>query len=154
AQEARPYAFVVLCAVVASLLLIRFVERPDWRVGLAYALAVALLGAFHLIGLLLLVAHAVVARRRLVAWAAWAGCGVLPVLPLVWFGARQTGQVAWIPPARLHTVLAAPQDLFVSGTVAGVLIALALLAFSRRWPVALLVSWSVVPLAALAVVAQ
>jgi mannosyltransferase len=154
AQEARPYAFVVLCAVVASLLLIRFVDRPSVPVGLAYALTVALLGAFHLVGLLLLLAHAVVARRRLAAWAVWAGTGVVPVLPLVWLGARQTGQVAWIPPARLHTVLAAPQDLFVSGTVAGALIALALLAFSRRWPVVLLVSWSVVPLAALAVAAQ
>ena len=154
AQEARPYAFVVLCAVVASLLLIRLLARPAVPVGLAYALTVALLGAFHLVGLLLLLAHAVVARRRLVAWALWAGCGVLPVLPLVWFGARQSGQVTWIPPARLHTILAAPQDLFVSGTVAGALIALALLAFSRRWPVLALVSWAVVPLAALAVVAQ
>jgi mannosyltransferase len=38
--------------------------------------------------------------------------------------------------------------------VAGALIALALLAFSRRWPVLALVSWAVVPLVALAVVAQ
>jgi mannosyltransferase len=154
AQEARPYAFVVLCAMVASLLLIRFMARPAVLIGLAYALTVALLGAFHLVGLLLLGAHAVVARRRLAAWAVWAGCGVLPVLPLVWFGTQQSGQVAWIPPARLHTVLAAPQDLFVSGAVAGALIALALLAFSRRWPVLALVSWAVVPLVTLAVVAQ
>jgi mannosyltransferase len=154
AQEARPYAFVVFFAVLATLLLIRLVERPGVRTGLPYALTVALVGGFHLIGLLLLLAHAVVARQRLAAWALWAGLGVLPVLPLAWYGYRQSGQVSWIPPAHLHTVLAAPRDLFVDGAVAGAVIALALLSFARRWRVLLLVSWALVPLVTLAVVAQ
>jgi mannosyltransferase len=154
AQEARPYAFVVLFAILATLLLIPLIERPGVRTGLPYALAVALTGAFHLVGLLLLLAHAVVARRRPVPWLVWAGAGVLPVLPLIWFGYRQSGQVSWIPPAHLHAILAAPRDLFVDGTAAGAVIALAVLSFARRWRVLLLVSWALVPLAALAAIAQ
>src|SRR5438477_5595065 len=128
AQEARPYAFVVLLAVLATLLLVRFVERPGVRTGLPYALTVALLGAFHLVGLLLLGAHAVAARGRFAAWAVWAGCGAAPVLSLFWLGYRQSRQVSWIPPAHLHVILAAPGDIFVSGEVAGALVLLGLLA--------------------------
>jgi mannosyltransferase len=154
AQEARPYAFVVLFAILATLLLLRFLDRPGAGTGAGYAASVALLGAFHLIGLLLLLAHAVAARHRLRAWAVWTGIGVLPLLPLVWYGFRQSGQVAWIPPAHLHVVLAAPTDLFVSGEVAGALAVLGLLALSPRREVVALACWGLVPLAALAVIGQ
>ena len=154
AQEARPYAFVVLLAVLATLLLVRFVERPGVRTGLPYALTVALLGAFHLVGLLLLCAHAVAARGRFAAWTVWAGCGAAPVLPLFWLGYRQSRQVSWIPPAHLHVILAAPGDIFVSGEVAGALVLLGLLALSRRWRVLLLAGWALVPLASLALIGQ
>ena len=79
AQEARPYAFVVLLAVLATLLLIRLRQGGGTAVALGYALCVALIGLLHLIGLLLLPAHAVVARRRLATWAVWAGTGLLPL---------------------------------------------------------------------------
>jgi mannosyltransferase len=154
AQEARPYAFVVLLAVLATLLLIRYLDRPAPGTGLGYALTIALLGAFHLVGLLLLLGHAVAARRRLAAWAAWAGCGVLPVLPLAWLGARQSHQIGWIPPAHLHTVLGAPDAIFTSGEVGGALVVLSVLAFSRQPRVVLLASWALVPLAALTLVGQ
>jgi mannosyltransferase len=154
AQEARPYSFAILLAVVATLLLTWLVERPGAAVGLAYALSVALLAAFHIIGLLLLLAHALVARRRLAAWLVWAGCGVVPVLPLMWLGYRQRGQVSWIPPATLHVVLGAPDVVFVSATVGGAVVALALLAFARRPNAVLLVSWALVPAVALALLGQ
>jgi mannosyltransferase len=154
AQEARPYAFVVLLAVLATLLLVRYLDRPGVRTGLPYAVSIALLGAFHLVGLLLLAAHAVAARRRFPGWAAWAGCGVVPVLPLLWLGYRQSHQVSWIPPAHLHVILAAPGDIFVSGEVAGALVVVGLLALSRRWPVPLLAGWALVPLALLALIGQ
>jgi mannosyltransferase len=164
AQEARPYAFVVFFAVLASLLLLRFLERPGFRTGLPYALAVLLIGAFHLVGLLLLLAHAVVAwvgRRgdesaqwHFPRWAVWAGCGVLPALPLVWYGARQSHQISWIPPAHLHTILAAPDAIFVGAGVGGALIVLAVLSFSRRSNRLLLASWALVPAIALAVIGQ
>ncbi|MGY3516899.1 glycosyltransferase family 39 protein [Micromonospora sp. PTRAS2] len=58
AQEARPYAFVALFAVLATLLLVRALERPGWRRWAGYAAAVAALGLAHLVALTLLAAHA------------------------------------------------------------------------------------------------
>jgi mannosyltransferase len=174
AQEARPYAFVILFAVLVTLLLTRLLERPGAGTGAWYALAVALLAAFHMIGLLLLLAHAVAARRRLAGWATWAGIGLLPVSPLLWLGYRQRGQVSWIPPMGPHVLLAAPDIIFESAGVGGALIALGLLALPRR-PVppdsghvlansvaarppapgtALLAAWGLVPVAALAVLGR
>jgi mannosyltransferase len=154
AQEARPYAFAILFAVLCTLLLVRYLDRPGTATGLGYAVCVALLGAAHVIALLLLLAHAVVARQRLARWAAWIGLGVLPVLPLLWLGYRQSGQVSWIPPAHLHIVLSSPDLVFGSPDVAGALIALSLLAFSIRRGPLLLASWALVPLAALALIGQ
>jgi mannosyltransferase len=150
AQEARPYAFTILFAVLATLLLLRLLDRPGPGTGLAYALAVALLGASHLLALLLLAAHAVAARRRVATWAAWAGVGLLPLLPLVWLGFRQRGQVGWIPPPTVETVLGIPEIVFVSSAAGGVLIGLGLLAFSRRGSALLLAAWGLLPPAGLA----
>ncbi|MFC8847502.1 MULTISPECIES: glycosyltransferase family 39 protein [unclassified Micromonospora] len=58
AQEARPYAFVALFAVLATLLLVRALDRPGWRRWAGYAAAVAALGLAHLVALTLLAAHA------------------------------------------------------------------------------------------------
>ncbi len=154
AQEARPYAFAILFAVLSTLLLVRFLDRPGVGTGVGYAVAVALLGAFHVLGLLLLLAHAVAARHRLAAWAIWAGVGVLPVLPLIWFGYRQSGQVSWIPPAHAHALLSAPDLIFGSSEVAGALVALSLLAFGRGRVAVLLGAWAVLPLVALGLVGQ
>ncbi|HKT01245.1 MAG TPA: glycosyltransferase family 39 protein [Rugosimonospora sp.] len=153
-QEARPYAFAVLFAVVATLLLVRYVDRPGFATGVPYALAIALLGAFHVLGLLLLVAHAVAVRHRLLRWAVWAGAGLVPLLPLFWLGYLQRGQVAWIPPAHLHVILGAPDVVFVSADVAGAMVALGLLGFARRPNAVLLASWALVPFAVLALVGQ
>ncbi|MEU1684249.1 glycosyltransferase family 39 protein [Micromonospora sp. NPDC005707] len=59
-QEARPYAPATLFAVLATLLLVGALRRPDWRRWAGYAVAVAALGLFHLIALTLLAAHALV----------------------------------------------------------------------------------------------
>ncbi|MFF3851499.1 glycosyltransferase family 39 protein [Micromonospora sp. NPDC002575] len=58
AQEARPYAFVALFAVLATLLLVWALERPGRRRWAGYAVAVAALGLAHLVALTLLAAHA------------------------------------------------------------------------------------------------
>ncbi len=172
AQEARPYAFAILFAIAASLLLVRFLERPTTGTGLGYAACIALLAVFHIMGLLLLLAHAVVvwkpagpdsggARRRLARWAGWAGAGVLPALPLAWLGYQQRSQIAWIPPASLHVVLNSSDVLFVSGTAGGAIVVLGLLGMTRRSrsgsgarDVLLLATWALVPLAVLAVAGQ
>src|SRR6266511_791295 len=82
AQEARPYAFAILFAVLASLALVWLLDRPGWPRAALYAVAVAGLGAFHLISVLLLVALGLLAVSRqppAVLAAAWA---VAPILAL------------------------------------------------------------------------
>nr|WP_179805923.1 glycosyltransferase family 39 protein [Micromonospora purpureochromogenes] len=68
AQEARPYAIASLLAVLATLLLVRALDEPNWARWAGYTAAVAGLGLAHLLALTLLAAHAVVV---LVAW--WRG---------------------------------------------------------------------------------
>jgi mannosyltransferase len=60
-QEARPYAFAVCLSALATLALLRAVERPGWRRWAAYALAIAAAGASSLVTLSLLAGHAVAA---------------------------------------------------------------------------------------------
>src|SRR5207248_10549481 len=55
AQEARPYAFTILFAILATLVLTWLLDRPGRLSGAAYAGSVALLGAAHLVAVLLLV---------------------------------------------------------------------------------------------------
>jgi mannosyltransferase len=154
AQEARPYAFSVLFAVLATLLLIRYQQRPGPRTGAWYALAIALLGAAHLLGLLLLLAHAVAARRRLATWAGWAAAGVLPLLPLIWLGYRQRAQADWIPPPGLSIVLSSPDIVFTSAEVGGVLLGLGTLSLARRPDAVLLAAWGLAPAVGLAAAGQ
>ena len=60
AQQARPYVFAVFFATLATLMLLRALERPRvYRWGL-YALALAAAGASHLVALCVLSGHAVV----------------------------------------------------------------------------------------------
>ena len=155
AQEARPYAFAILFAVLATLLLVRLVQRPSAGRCALYALAILGLGAFHLMALLLLLAHPVLAWRRAArAWAVSAAAGVLPLLPLAFIGYRQSGQISWIPRANWRVLLSAPDTLFIVGVVAGFVIVLGLLAFSRRREVLLLVAWALVPALVLYAVAK
>lgn len=60
AQEARPYAFATLFAALATLLLLRAMERPSWLRWGCYALALAAAGASNLIALCVLAAHAAI----------------------------------------------------------------------------------------------
>ncbi len=59
AQEARPYAFATLFAALATLLLLRAMERPTW-LRCCYALALAAVGASNLIALCVLAVHAAI----------------------------------------------------------------------------------------------
>ncbi|MEU1603618.1 glycosyltransferase family 39 protein [Micromonospora matsumotoense] len=67
AQEARPYALVTLLAVLATVLLVRALDRPGRLRWAGYAAAVAGLGLAHLLALGLLAAHAV----AVLTFAAW-----------------------------------------------------------------------------------
>lgn len=162
AQEARVYPFVILGAVVATLLMDRILRRPSKRLLIGYAVTVALMGLLHILAILIVAAHGVVAllflwrARRPVFWR-WflaASLGVLPVLPLIALSIGQTGQVSWIPESSVRTVIALPEKLTSAAAVGGFLVALAVLAYSRRRSSVLVLSWLVVPPAVLFVAAQ
>jgi mannosyltransferase len=64
AQEARPYAFASLFAALATLGLLRAVERPRWQRWAWYALTLAGAGASNLIALTVLAGHAVIVAAQ------------------------------------------------------------------------------------------
>jgi mannosyltransferase len=153
AQEARPYAFTMCAAVLATVLLTVVLDRPGLGPLSAYAAAVALLGSLHLVALTLLGAHAVVVirlRRRLFRqWIRAACIGGIPGLALLWRGSGQAGQIGWISKADLPTLLALPEQLIGLPLLAGVVLALAMVSLSLRQPAAvyptLCATWALLP---------
>jgi mannosyltransferase len=131
-QEARAYALATLLAVLASLLLLRALRRPDGRRWLGYAVAVTFLGLAQLVALGVLAGHAaaVLATRR-----RWPGprdwlISLLPaavvLTPLVVLGRRQQGrQLAWVDPPALPDLAGLPGALAQSASVGGLLVGLA-----------------------------
>ncbi|WP_329014254.1 glycosyltransferase family 39 protein [Micromonospora rifamycinica] len=154
AQEARPYALVTLLAVLATVLLVRALDRPGrWRWA-GYAAAVAGLGLAHLLALGLVAAHAVVVLtgrppadpgqpgggtpgrrwrdRRSAGWALAVLVAALPLVPLLVTAAGQRShQLDWIAPARPADLAALPGGLAQSGVVGGMLVGLAALGAAR-----------------------
>ncbi len=157
-QEARPYAFVVAAVVAAMLLLLRALEKPaSVRRWIAYALGVATIGFFHLVSLLVLIAHATMLleagsssrwprpREGWRQWALAAAAGLLLVSPLVVVGSMQSAQVEWIRYTR-HDLVDYPSILFRSGAVAALVLVLAAPALrGPRRAVAALVTWAALP---------
>jgi mannosyltransferase len=156
AQEARPYAMTAFVAVLATCLLVVALERRARGWFVAYAFAVAALGALHVVAVLLLVGHCWLVfawRRRLAwAWAVSAGLGLLPLLPLLRWGSRQRGQVSYIPRVGLESIEPTTAALFGSLAVGIAIVVLAAFALPLRWPSALYSAWALVPVAALVVV--
>jgi mannosyltransferase len=144
AQETRFYALEVLVAMLATLLLLRAIERPAPRRWAAYALCVAVLGYVDLVALCLLAGHVVgVAirwwqeREMRLAWfgqAALAGC--LACVPMALVGLGQAGrQVGWIPRPGLSLTAFSffGRNLFYSTSAAAALIIVAVLAWAVAW---------------------
>ncbi|MGQ4415142.1 glycosyltransferase family 39 protein [Streptomyces sp. SAS_269] len=154
-QEARSYAFVVLAVAVATLLLLRLLEKPGspWR-WTAYVLTLAVVGLLHLIALSVVLAHvcALAARARqdrslwwksVLAVVVLAGC----VTPLALLGRSQAHrQLYWVPEPDGWASLSLPRDVFASALGAGAMVTLALLARSpRRVPLLLCGAWALLP---------
>lgn len=156
-QEARPYAFAIGLAALATLLLLRAMERPSWRRWLWYGGGVILAGLVHIVTLTVLLAHAVFMRRafrvsgdlRLLRWLAGAFLAVTVALPLAAKGSDQSSVISWIR-ADATAVVTLPERIFGSWQVAVVVLAAALLATPLLWsrqrgPVVLLLSWALFP---------
>jgi mannosyltransferase len=143
AQEARPYALTMLFAALAVWFLIRLTDKPDSGRALVYAATVAATGLFHpLSAALMLVGHAAamawrqLRRRRdgwrtTWLWAAAAAVGSLPALVFGIRGARQTAQVSWITLVDENVLQGAPQHIFASPVIGGIILVLAVLGVRR-----------------------
>ncbi|POX53509.1 hypothetical protein C3489_15300 [Streptomyces sp. Ru71] len=153
-QEARSYALVMFAVALATLLLLRALERPGspWRWA-AYTLALTVTGLLHLIALSVVLAHVCllvvhVRQDRSLWWkpvlalSAVAGC----VTPLLVLGSSQAQrQLYWVPKPDGWALFSLARDAFASTLCAGALIALALLARSQRRALLLCGAWAVLP---------
>ncbi len=160
AQEARPYALVMLAATGSTYVLLRLLDRPRWPRYAAYAAMVLLLGLAHVVALLLLPAHGLLVARERRSWravGAWLGAvaaGVAPLAPLLLAGqAQSAGQIAWVPPLSWARLAETPERVFGAAVIAGAVMALALAAMSLRPPAQAATLWALVPAAGLAAAA-
>ncbi len=108
ANEARGYSFSILFAVLTMLALLVAIERGRaW--WLLYAAAMVLSGAWFLLSITLLGAHAVVVltrrgRRRSWPFAVAAGITLAVLAPFAVFVHGQAAQISWIPPFSGGTI--------------------------------------------------
>ncbi|WP_205519070.1 glycosyltransferase family 39 protein [Streptomyces olivoreticuli] len=108
AQEARSFAFVMAVAVLATGAMVKALSgHARWVAG--YAVLIALLGWFNVMGLLLVVAHAVTValrrpgRRVLIRLLAAQAVGITAVIPLLILGFSQRSAVGEAPPVTATT---------------------------------------------------
>ncbi len=165
AQEARSYAIAMFAAALAVLCLLRLVERPTMQRAGLYLAAVLLASLSHpLSAVLMLAGHGFAVglwcisggrgadgRRDVRWWLAGAVVGGLPAVVLIALGYRSRAQISWIKPVTLAIFQVAPDRLFFSGAVGGIVLALAVLAIGRSWEQICLAAAGFVPPAALLV---
>jgi mannosyltransferase len=159
-QEARSYAIVTMGATLATIMLLRALEKDTRRRLVLYGISVAVVGLVHFVALAVLAAHAVLilrvthpneARRWRVAETA--GIALLAVIPLLALASHQSASISWIK-ADAAAVKTFPEDVFLSAPVAGAIIVLALLGTlfllvshrpGDRAVAAMLATWALVP---------
>ncbi|MFG2870742.1 glycosyltransferase family 39 protein [Streptomyces sp. NPDC048338] len=142
-HEARPYALVVLAVALATLTLLRALERPRaagrWAV---YALCVAAVGLLHLVALTALAGHLVAValkareeRPVLGRFVLAVAAGVAAAAPVALLGRAQAGrQISWIPRPDLWSLLGLWPQLYGSALAAGAVTTAAVLAWGERRP--------------------
>lgn len=162
-QEVRPYGLAVGAATLSTVLLVRATDRPDWRRLALYACSVPLVAASHLLSLLVIVPHvcyaALVLRldrdRRVWRWFGALGCGLAPVVPLLYRASGQRDLIAWVGRPTLSTLPKLPDVTFGSAAVGFLVVALAVIQVRRpSIGLAMLATWAVGPLVILFVVSQ
>jgi mannosyltransferase len=166
AQEIRFYALAVLVATLATLLLLRALDRPSAPRWTAYAACLALLGYIDLVALSVVAGHAAGAvlrtwhdhDRRQLWFLPATGAGLAACLPIVAAGTAQAkAQIGWIARPGLHLSAFAffGRNLFYSTSVATALIVLALLAWAVAWrEAAFMTALAIAPVAAVWLLSQ
>jgi mannosyltransferase len=115
AQMARPYAFVTMCATIASYLLLRAISDGGRRWWIGYAVAMAFTGLFNTFGLLLIPAHALTVlaiapgsrswlRKTAVPWLIAGLVAGAVLIPLLLISFREREQIAWLTKPNLTTI--------------------------------------------------
>ncbi len=142
-QEAKPHIFATLFTALATLLLLRALDKPSWRRWLPYAVACSLIGFSHLLAFLVMAGHGVAVlalegrrdRTLVLKWMAAAAASTVPVLVLALAGFSNRGAMAWLPLTTWRSVYELPVRM-MSGSIfnlpgvglfAGLLLALGLL---------------------------
>jgi mannosyltransferase len=166
AQEIRFYSLEVLVATLATLLLLRALDRPSLPRWVLYALCLAVLGCIDLVALSVVAGHAVAAAMRWwhdrekgqFGFVPAAAAGLAACLPLVVAGVTQAhAQVKWIvrPGLDLGAFSSFGRNLFYSTSVAAALIVLAVLAWAvARREAAFATTIAIAPVAAVWLVSQ
>ncbi len=100
AQEARPYALVIMLGAATTLALLHALRAPQRRSGwLRYAVLLGLCGVVNVLSLLLLAvhgAHVLALGRGRRPWLVAAGTVGLLLSPFAVALSTQSGQVAWL----------------------------------------------------------
>jgi mannosyltransferase len=100
AHDARPYTLATFLVIAASILFVRARRNPAPGRLVAYAAVATLTVYAHLFAVLALLVHALVILvrgPRRIAWAVVAVAVAAATAPVVLLGARQTGEIGWIP---------------------------------------------------------
>lgn len=152
-QEARPYAFATLFALLATLFLLRALEKPSLRGWTLYALTIAATGFGHLVAMSVMAGHlslVVLVKKRgdRIAHYAFAGAALLGLsitLPMAAQGSGQSGQISWNV-TTTQDLIGYPEELFGSWITGGAVMGLGVLGLlvARRYAL-LLAAWAVLP---------
>ncbi|MCU7724483.1 glycosyltransferase family 39 protein [Actinoplanes sp. KI2] len=149
-QEIRGYALATLFATLATLALASALEKSAWWRWVLYSLCVALMGTSHLLSVLLLAGHLVMAivlgwwfgRWRILWWVLAAAAGLSAILPLTQRGlGQQSEQLNWLDPATPKVLAEVAGAIFVVPLVGGVVIGLAVGALWRERASAAALIW-------------
>jgi mannosyltransferase len=166
AQEVRYYAPQVLLAAVATLLLLRAVDKPSAGRWSAYAASLAALGYLDITALALISGHAAWPAlhwnqqrdRRLLRFIPAVGGAAAACLPMIIAGAsQQAGQLYWLtrPGLSLGFLGSFCANLCYSIPVAVALLGLGVLAWLVNWrPAAFCTAGALLPVAAVWIISQ
>jgi mannosyltransferase len=165
AQETRYYAPQVLAVAVASLLLLRALDRPVLPRWAVYAASLAVVGYLDLVAFAVLAGHAAwVGLRwhqqrdgRLGWFVPATAAGIAACLPILTGAVSTAGnQVGWIarPGVSVAEVTGFGWNLFYSAPVAAAVLVLGLFAWAARREAAVAASLAVLPVLTVWLVSQ